>query len=174
MAKQKNAVKKSTPRHVPYATQLATQRAAQTQALRRETELAVRTQLLFACVALNDSEGFGLQRITRFADAMAVWTKDWKADPERTLAHAQRRLEKLGFCVDGLDIIAFTDDEGKPIRKDQLVELPSITSARQCADGLESILDALNKLNDVLQTQAVKTAACYVNQAIDELQEIIG
>lgn len=106
--------KKRNPRRdIPYADRLVLEKY-RTVADQRDD--AARTALMLACIALNDTEGLGLTRITRFAIRLQGLIKEYYQDQEVGLVHTQQRLRKIGFLVDGKRMVVGFDAEGKPIK----------------------------------------------------------
>ena len=81
---------------IPYADRLLIQRYDNVAQHRND---AAATALKLACVALNESEGLGLQRLTRFARTLRLLINEYYSDIEVGEAHLNKRLEQLGFIV---------------------------------------------------------------------------
>ena len=89
---------------IPYAQRLLMQKYQNIADHRNE---AARIALQGACVALNDTEGLGYQRLSRFAKRLQVLIAEYYEDTEVGDAHLKTRLEQLGFIVkDGHMFIA--------------------------------------------------------------------
>ncbi len=86
--------KKSRAAQLPYAVQLL---LAKQKQIEDEREDAARTVMKLACVALNDTEGLGLIRLTRFAKRVGELVTEYYADPEQGEDQLRRRLESMGF-----------------------------------------------------------------------------
>lgn len=84
---------------IPYADRIL-MRKYKTTAEHRDD--AAKTALQIACVALNDTEGLGLIRLTRFAKRVQQLTHEYYEDPDVQSQHLEERLTQLGFeMVDG-------------------------------------------------------------------------
>lgn len=81
---------------IPYAQRLQMQKY-QTIADHRNEAAMIALQV--ACVALNDTEGLGYQRLSRFARRLQELIAEYYEDTEMGEAHLKRRLEQLGFIV---------------------------------------------------------------------------
>ena len=81
---------------IPYVQRKQMEKYATIAAHRDE---AARIALQVACVALNDTEGLGYQRLSRFARRLKVLIDEYYTDPEVGDAHLKTRLEQLGFLV---------------------------------------------------------------------------
>lgn len=82
---------------IPYAQRMLMQKH-QTVADHRNEAAMIALQI--GCVALNDTEGLGYQRLSRFAKHMQELVREYYEDPEVGAAHLKARLEQLGFMVD--------------------------------------------------------------------------
>ena len=81
---------------IPYAQRLQMQKYQNIADHRNEAAMVA---LQVACVALNDTEGLGYQRLSRFARRLQVLIAEYYEDPEVGAAHLKTRLEQLGFIV---------------------------------------------------------------------------
>ena len=81
---------------IPYLQRKQMEKYATIAAHRNE---AAAVALQVACVALNDTEGLGYMRLSRFARRLKVLIDGYYADPEVGAAHLKTRLEQLGFIV---------------------------------------------------------------------------
>lgn len=92
--------KKTNPKFagsdIPYAERLLMQKRQQISAHRNDAAMIA---LQVACVALNDTEGLGYTRLSRFAKRLQELIKEYYEDPEIGSAHLKTRLEQLGFIV---------------------------------------------------------------------------
>ena len=94
MAKKKTSIMNRSD--IPLVQRKQMEKYATIKAHRDE---AAAVALQVACVALNDTEGLGYQRLSRFARRLKVLIDEYYLDPEVGAAHLQRRLEQLGFIV---------------------------------------------------------------------------
>lgn len=81
---------------IPYSERLLMQKR-QTIADHRNEAAMIALQV--ACVALNDTEGLGYVRISRFARRLQELIHEYYTDPIVGDAHLKRRLEQMGFLV---------------------------------------------------------------------------
>lgn len=81
---------------IPYAVRIQMQRA-QTIADHRNDAAMIAMQV--ACVALNDTEGLGYQRLSRFAKHFHELINEYYNDTEMGDVHLHKRLEQMGFLV---------------------------------------------------------------------------
>lgn len=109
MARNKGGIMGRTD--IPLAQRMLMNKYA-TVAAHRNDAAAVALQI--ACVALNDTEGLGYQRLSRFARHLKELTGEYYADPVVGAAHLKTRLEQLGFLVkDGRMFAAEKADTGE-------------------------------------------------------------
>lgn len=94
MAKKKTSIMNRSD--IPLVQRKQMEKYATIKAHRDE---AAAVALQVACVALNDTEGLGYQRLSRFARRLKVLIDEYYSDPEVGAVHLQRRLEQLGFVV---------------------------------------------------------------------------
>lgn len=103
---------------IPFAQRLQMDKAA---AISYHREDAARIALQIACVALNDTEGLGYQRLSRFAKRVNELCSEYWEDPEVEDYHLHERLKELGFIVneDGHMIAIESEKEGEfiPVKK---------------------------------------------------------
>ena len=81
---------------IPYKDRLLMQKY-QTIAAHRDDAAKIAMQV--ACVALNDTEGLGYVRLSRFARRLKTLLDDYYDDPEVESEHLAKRLQQLGFIV---------------------------------------------------------------------------
>lgn len=93
MKRQKQKFQRSD---IPYAERLLMQKRQNIADHRNE---AASIALRVACVALNDTEGLGYQRLTRFAKRLQELIAEYYEDPEVGEAHLNTRLEQMGFLI---------------------------------------------------------------------------
>ena len=70
-------------------------REAMQEQFRKEAEGHTRRLLKIVCIALNETEGFGKQRIARFMDAVTEISNEHMTD-EIFWTHADKRLQQMG------------------------------------------------------------------------------
>lgn len=84
---------------------------------------AARIALQVACVALNDTEGLGYVRLSRFAKRLHELIQEYYEDPVMGDAHLMKRLEQLGFLIKDGQMLAATDVEtGEPVPIQKLMD----------------------------------------------------
>ena len=106
--------KKRNPRRdIPYADRLVLEKY---RSVADHRDDAARTALMLACVALNDTEGLGHSRITRFALRLQQLINEYYADPERQSIHLQKRLEQMGFQIEGKHMLVAFDADDNPLK----------------------------------------------------------
>lgn len=81
---------------IPYKDRLLMQKYHDVAQHRDE---AAKIALQVACVALNDTEGLGYTRLSRFAKRLQQLISEYYDDPEVGEVHLKTRLEQLGFLV---------------------------------------------------------------------------
>lgn len=96
----KHKKKQSKPRFqrsdIPYSDRLLIQRM---NTLAEHRNDAAYTALKLGCVALNESEGLGLFRLTRFARTLRGLIDEYYSDTEVGEVHLNQRLSQMGFVV---------------------------------------------------------------------------
>ena len=97
---------------IPYKDRLLMQKHQQIADHRNE---AARIALQVACVALNDTEGLGYQRLSRFAKRLQELIAEYYEDTDVGDAHLKTRLEQLGFLVKDGHMFAVEDSTGKVV-----------------------------------------------------------
>ena len=98
---------------VPYAVELQMRKQAELQAHGEQT---AQTALKLACVALNDTEGLGFYRLSRFAQHLLELVDWYYKDVELGEHQLNRRLEQMGFIISPTGgVQAFSDENGNPL-----------------------------------------------------------
>lgn len=82
-------------------------------------------------VALNDTEGLGYLRLSRFAKRYHFLNEEYYQDPEYQEAKLDERLKKLGFLVEEGRVFCAEDDEDNIVSTDTLALSPDILFVRQ-------------------------------------------
>lgn len=114
----KNRLSK-TRSDIPYAQRLQMQKAQNIAAHRNDAAMIA---LQIGCIALNDTEGLGYQRLSRFARRVQELIAEYYADPEIGAAHVKRRLEQLGFIVENGHMFAVENSDTGEIVPKKLLE----------------------------------------------------
>ena len=81
-------------------------------------------------VALNDTEGLGYLRLSRFAKRYHFLNEEYYKDPEYQEAKLDERLKKLGFLVEDGRVFCAEDDEDNIVSTDTLALSPDILFVR--------------------------------------------
>lgn len=105
----KNHKQKVTRSDIPYVDRLLMQKYQQIADHRND---AARIALQVACVALNDTEGLGYLRLSRFAKRCQELIKEYYDDTEMGSAHLKTRLEQLGFIMKDGKMLVAEDSDG--------------------------------------------------------------
>lgn len=95
---------------IPYLQRMQMEKYATIKGHRDEAAMIA---LQVACVALNDTEGLGYQRLSRFARRLKVLIDEYYQDPIMGAAHLKTRLEQLGFIVQDGRMYAAEDMNGE-------------------------------------------------------------
>lgn len=104
---------------IPYADRLLIERY-QTIAEHRNDAAKVAIMML-ACVALNNTEGLGLTRFTRFAKELHSLINEYYDDQEVGQVHLEERLRQMGFLVkDGRMLVLENSESGEVLRVDKI------------------------------------------------------
>lgn len=104
---------------IPYAARLQMQKHEE---IRKHRDEAARIALQLACVALNDTEGLGYSRLSRFAYRLHVLIAEYYQDTQVGEEHLQQRLRSMGFLMEGGRMFALQDGEGNMVRADRIPE----------------------------------------------------
>lgn len=99
---------------IPYVQRLQIRKNAETAAQREDAAIVA---LMVACVALNDTEGLGYIRLSRFAKRCSELLDLFYRNRELEEAHLHQRLRQLGFVVKNGRLYAVQDDEGNVVKK---------------------------------------------------------
>jgi hypothetical protein len=105
--------------NVTFAQRLQMEKAATIAAHRNEAAMVA---LQIACVALNDTEGLGYTRLTRFAKRLHELIAEYYNDTELGAVHLKTRLEQLGFIVKDGHMYAAENGETGSIVPTKLLE----------------------------------------------------
>ena len=82
-------------------------------------------------VALNDTEGLGYLRLSRFAKRYHFLNEEYYQDPEYQEAKLDERLKKLGFLVEDGRVFCAEDDEDNIVPTSTLELCPEILFVRE-------------------------------------------
>ena len=82
-------------------------------------------------VALNDTEGLGYLRLSRFAKRYHFLNEEYYKDPEYQEAKLDERLRKLGFLVEDGRVFCAEDEDDNIVSTDTLALSPDILFVRE-------------------------------------------
>ena len=82
-------------------------------------------------VSLNDTEGLGYLRLSRFAKRYHFLNEEYYKDPEYQEAKLDDRLRQLGFVVEDGRVICAVDDDDNIVSTDTLALCPEILFIRE-------------------------------------------
>ena len=120
MAKNKKA--KSRPRSdIPYVERLRMNKLATIANHRDDAHL---TELKIALVSLNETEGLGYVRLSRFAQRQQENRDKFYKDPDYESVKLDQAVRQLGFIVEDGRLICAVDDAGKIVPPKTLQEVP--------------------------------------------------
>lgn len=112
---------RTTRSDIPYAQRL---QMAKAQNIADHRNDAAMIALQVACVALNDTEGLGYHRLSRFARRLQELIREYYEDPIVGSAHLKTRLEQLGFIVkDGHMYAAENSETGEIVPTKHISEV---------------------------------------------------
>lgn len=86
------------------------------RSIKEHRDDAARVALKCACVALNNTEGLGYVRLIRFANELEGLIAEYYADPEIGDSHLNKRLESIGFEIDGDKMLGIVDQNGNAVK----------------------------------------------------------
>lgn len=114
--------KKTAPAQLPYAVRLQQRKAKE---IGDERQDAAETVIKLACLALNETEGLGFYRLSRFAVKLMENVKEFYADRERMEYWVNKRLCDMGFEIsDRGTVLANVDAQGDYIKRGTPHDLP--------------------------------------------------
>lgn len=82
-------------------------------------------------VSLNDTEGLGYLRLSRFAKRYHFLNEEYYKDPEYQEAKLDQRLRQLGFLVENGKVLCAEDENGEIVSTDTLALCPEILFIRE-------------------------------------------
>lgn len=113
---------------IPYKDRLMVNRYANIAQHRDHSALVANK---VGMVALNDTEGLGYLRLSRFAKRYHFLNEEYYKDPEYQEAKLDERLKKLGFLVEDGRVFCAEDDEDNIVSTDTLALSPDILFVRE-------------------------------------------
>ena len=120
MAKNKKA-KSGQRSDIPYVERLRINKLAGIAAHRDDAHL---TELKLALVSLNETEGLGYIRLSRFAQRQQENRYKFYKDPDYESVKLDQAVRQLGFIVEDGRLICAVDDAGKIVPTKTLQEVP--------------------------------------------------
>lgn len=112
---------------IPYKDRLMVNQFANIAAHRDNSALVANK---VGMVALNDTEGLGYLRLSRFAKRYHFLNEEYYQDPEYQEAKLDERLKKLGFLVEEGRVFCAEDEEDNIVSTDTLALCPEILFIR--------------------------------------------
>lgn len=94
---------------IPYKDRLMVNKFAN---IAEHRDHAALTAMKIATVALNDTEGLGYLRLSRFAKHQHELTEEYYSDPEYMEEKLNQRLTQIGFLIENGRIYCAEDDNG--------------------------------------------------------------
>ena len=94
---------------IPYKDRLMVKKFAN---IAEHRDHAALTAMKIATVALNDTEGLGYLRLSRFAKHQHELTEEYYSDPEYMEEKLNQRLTQIGFLIENGRIYCAEDDNG--------------------------------------------------------------
>ena len=98
---------------IPYKDRLLLEKY---RSIKEHRDDAARVAMKVACVALNNTEGLGYSRLIRFADELEKLLAEYYEDPDVQEVNLNKRLEQIGFKIDGKRMFGATDQDGKAVK----------------------------------------------------------
>lgn len=99
-------------RNIPYHDRLIMEKY---NTVYEQRDDSAKIALKVACVALNDTEGLGLVRISRFGERFQELIQKYYSDPEVQEKHLNDRLQQMGFGTARGGVQTWYDEAGNPI-----------------------------------------------------------
>lgn len=117
MAKQKKNYRQRSD--IPYVERLRINKLANIASHRDDAHL---TELKLSLISLNQSEGLGYVRLSRFAKIQQENREKFYADPEYEGIKLDQAVRQLGFIVEDGRLICAQDETGKIVPTKTLTE----------------------------------------------------
>lgn len=108
--KKKQSRKPAERSDIPYAERLRVNKLANIAAHRDDAHLI---ELKLSLVSLNESEGLGYVRLSRYAAKQQKNRDEYYKDPEYNSVKLDQAVRQLGFIVEDGRLICAVDDDGK-------------------------------------------------------------
>ena len=108
---------------IPYVERLRIKKLTGIAAHRDDAHLV---ELKLSLLALNECEGMGCMRLSRYAKLMGRNREEYYSDPEYYSAKLDEQVRKLGFVVVDGRLVCIMDEDGKVIPAFRAKELPEL------------------------------------------------
>ena len=108
---------------IPYAERLRRNKLANIAYHRDDAHLV---ELKLALVSLNQTEGLGCVRLSRFAKRQNENRERYYMDPDYESEKLDQAVRQLGFLVDDGRLICILDDNGNVIPTYRAKEIPEV------------------------------------------------
>lgn len=118
--KKSNGIQRSD---VPYAERLKIQKLTHIAEHRDDAHLI---ELKLALVSLNETEGLGCVRLSRYAKRQQENREKFYEDPEYERVKLDQAVRQLGFLVEDGRLICILDEDGKVIPTYRAKEVPEV------------------------------------------------
>lgn len=118
--KKSNGVQRSD---IPYAQRLQMNRLASIAGHRYDAHLV---ELKLALVSLNETEGLGCVRLSRFAKRQNENRERYYRDPDYESEKLDQAVRQLGFIVEDGRLVCILDEDGNVIPTYRAKEIPEV------------------------------------------------
>lgn len=108
---------------IPYAERLRMNKLANIAGHRDDAHLV---ELKLALVSLNETEGLGCVRLSRFAKRQNENRERYYRDPDYESEKLDQAVRQLGFIVEDGRLVCILDEDGKVIPAYRAKEMPEI------------------------------------------------
>ena len=146
--KKSNGIQRSD---IPYKDRLMVSNFA-TIAQHRDHSALVANKI--GMVSLNDTEGHGYLRLSRWAKRYHILNEEYYKDPEYQEAKLDERLRKLGFLVEDGRVFCAEDDEDNIVSTDTLELCPEILFVREHLSRVSQFGQLVEEATELAQAAA--------------------
>ena len=108
---------------IPYAERLRMNKLANIAGHRDDAHLV---ELKLALVSLNETEGLGCVRLSRFAKRQNENRERYYRDPDYESEKLDQAVRQLGFIVEDGRLVCILDEDGKVIPTYRAKEIPEV------------------------------------------------
>lgn len=119
MGKKNKRKDPMTRSDIPYAERLRMNKLSTLAAHRDDAHLV---ELKLSLVSLNESEGLGCVRLSRFARIQQKNREEYYSDPDYMGAKLDEAVRKLGFIVEDGRLCCYINEDGKVAPYDKKAE----------------------------------------------------